>query len=359
MQQYKIDIFNLLLKPVFFSPLSDCTISVDYQQLTTSEFVPIYNLTNEVKLRYFVRVSDFYNNKTIYEGYITTIANKDNKTILTCQSLYGLLDYQIWYDRTNFSNKDLETNIENLLALQYATKDKFKQISYKVVKQSSTQTQMFNLKDNIFNVFTDVVAKAFNIYGFIVRVALNIDEQKVVFSLTILSDKEKVIETSNTDITGIDINENSTQSAPNIITLIDKKSSNENGQWSYYLTKDGGLETTSNASNRIYPPIHIYEYFEYTGDDYFGDILNYTKSIARDKLIPKKYNHYIEIYILQTSKLIDISEIKIGDKFKIYITNTIIDSVLTGYEIENDHTIKLVFGNLRMSLTDILKERLN
>ncbi len=365
MQQYKIEFFSNHIELKGFSPILESEILLDYQQLEQSKFTILFEVTEDIKVRDFVRVSSFYKNEVVFEGYISKILKEEGKNIWYCESLYKLLDFQLWYDRNNFKKSDLETNIEEILRQTYNNADKFKYISFKTIKKSSTNTLVFNLKDNIFNLLSDIIIKAldmynfivhsyldvvsfktikksstntlvfnlkdniFNLlsdiiikaldmYNFIVHSYLDVVDSRVVFELKTIPDNFKILELESSDIKDFEINNTLDDNAPNIITLIDKDSNEEGTQLTYYLLKDGSLATTEHNIERVFPPNHVYEYFTYTTDEYYEDVYSYTSSIARDRLQVKKYNHLIEVTILNSSKLVDIQNLRLGDRFRIY-----------------------------------------
>lgn len=82
------------------------------------------------------------------------------------------------------------------------------------------------------------------------------------------------------------------------------------------------------------------------------------EKVAKDTLIPSKFNQAIEIQLSSDSKMFDFSS-KFGDYYKIINKNGTIDSVYTGRkETSNDKWVKLYFGLGRQNYTDLIQMRL-
>lgn len=82
------------------------------------------------------------------------------------------------------------------------------------------------------------------------------------------------------------------------------------------------------------------------------------EKVAKDTLIPNKFNQAIEIQLSSDSKMFDFNS-KFGDYYKIINENGTIDSVYTGRkETSNDKWVKLYFGLGRQNYTDLIQMRL-
>lgn len=145
------------------------------------------------------------------------------------------------------------------------------------------------------------------------------------------------------------------------ITTIDKQSLAESGKYTYYLLNNNVVTPDKYDKNRVLPVRHVYEYFEYNPDDkYYTDEYSQSLSIANDKLKTKKNNYLIEIEMKKDSKIINIRDLKIGNRFKLLLVHGgIINTVLTGFEETKDNfgNILLFFGNSQINLTQIIATR--
>lgn len=82
------------------------------------------------------------------------------------------------------------------------------------------------------------------------------------------------------------------------------------------------------------------------------------EKVAKDTLIPSKFNQAIEIQLSADSKMFDFNS-KFGDYYKIINKNGTIDSVYTGRkETSDDKWVKLYFGLGRQNYTDLIQMRL-
>lgn len=81
--------------------------------------------------------------------------------------------------------------------------------------------------------------------------------------------------------------------------------------------------------------------------------------VAKEKLVPSKFNQAIEIRIASDSKMFDFQNALFGDQYKIINERGTIDSVYTGKKITNkERWTTLYFGLGRQHYTDIMQIRL-
>lgn len=83
------------------------------------------------------------------------------------------------------------------------------------------------------------------------------------------------------------------------------------------------------------------------------------EDVAKEKLIPSKFNQAIEIRINSDSKMFDFANAQFGDLYKIINEQGTIDSIFTGKKITSkDKYVTLYFGLGRQNYTDLIQIRL-
>ena len=81
--------------------------------------------------------------------------------------------------------------------------------------------------------------------------------------------------------------------------------------------------------------------------------------VAKEKLVPSKFNQAIEIRIASDSKMFDFQNAMFGDQYKIINERGVIESVYTGKKITSkERWTTLYFGLGRQHYTDIMQIRL-
>ncbi len=79
---------------------------------------------------------------------------------------------------------------------------------------------------------------------------------------------------------------------------------------------------------------------------------------AKQELQQSKYSHAIEFDINKNTNILDLSKIKLGDKFILYFNNKEYETILSAIQFENNkNTIHLVFGKARINFIDMVKTK--
>lgn len=357
MPQYKLEIFSRDLDFIFFSPIIECKIKIDYQQSEKSKFKLINKLPDNVLPGFIVCITPFYGKSDIYMGVLESIETEEGFGYVYCKDFYELLYFDLFYERNNFKTASLEENLELILEEYYGT-DPYLRLRHKFIKEQYTNTEVFNLKDNIFNLFEDVVYKALYMYDLYLDIYFDKKDTNIVFRLKKVSTDTLTIELSSPDVIHYEYNRSNSASSINTLHLVEKTSPNESNQPKFYLLKNGEISGNMQSPDRILPIKKEVSYFEFNPqEDYYEDVLEQAIAIAKDKLKVDKYDHQIVVELKSTGRLIYRNDLILGKAVKVIIsTGEHIDSIITGIELKEDYSIVITLGNLRINLTDKLKK---
>jgi len=298
------------------------------------------------------------NNVLLYIGTINDIELSETETtnLITIKTtdIFDLLNVDIVAISLIAGNVAdyIESIIEDNFVL---TADPKLQKDYlNIVKNVSTVgTLLFDEDTSIrFYDLMNIVFDTFNIY---IKFSIEYSSSGIPESLRVeLTDEQKQITLKDNvkDIQDIKIKELNKQTV-NKVTL-EPKAENvvDLVTVDYYLLIDNTITTDETDVNRF--------------DDVISKIIFYADgddlaALASKELKGNIYNHYIDFNYLTDSKIYTpIEEFNVYDRFNLILQDKSYDSILTGYTINsNNNVIKLVYGKVRITLTDKLNRRGN
>jgi hypothetical protein len=332
---YKVEIFSRALQFRAFAPIERPGVRFDYLTLEgfaiTAPPVPvekgdIAHITDSMGL-------------VVYQGIVNEIAH--GKTLsIGLLPLLSLFDLSVSYDRTDLQTGALEDFIAGILTELYITNPDLMQRIPMTVKTTSSTSSALNIKSNVHELY-DIITRAFTQYGVVVSAEF-LPQQRVILVSIGATPSEVVIEAELRNVLQKNIVIGDNYGRVNKLTLIDK--GDESVRATYYLHTDGSVSTID--TDRIMPVFPAAEYVE--SEDFEAD----APLRARERLSTQKHDNLIELTYRRGDRLVPAEALPIGTVAQI-IDDRVYRSVLTGYE-QAEQTIKLIFGNVRMDLTQKL-----
>ena len=203
---------------------------------------------------------------------------------------------------------------------------------------------MLNIKPYwIGQLYDDIIPRVMKGCGIGVIASLDLMQQKVNCKIGKFNSNTITIESDLPHILKKNIVETDTSSLANKYVELAPSESGED-PYVYYRHSDGTWDR--NNTDRLSPVIAE---FKEAGSD-MG-----TNPPIETQLF-NKYGALKYVNLIELTTIIDTYNIEIGDIANIIVGDKVYESMLTGYEIQNN-TIKYIFGMLRLDLTKILKRR--
>jgi hypothetical protein len=308
-------------------------------------------------------VAKTFNDKFTTEGikplYFGVIDSFSNDAIITCD-LYNIVNFSFPATRKTggVSGGGFGGHINNLLNYYLDSSKLVSKITWTVDDsakvaysyQPSDPPTITNMVDYLINGF-----KKYNITWEVDSISYNSDNSLNV-STIIKKITDRIQLKNNTySFVNWDVYENDTgRSLENELLIVDKASTDMENPIvldTYYITRDGTI--TQAINDNVWKPtktkIYIYDQTAIDKPTYL--------EVAQSELSASKYAHEIEFDLVKDKNLITLEDLKIGLQVYIVHSDTIYDSVLTGYIISsNNNFIHLKFGHTRSTLRQILPD---
>lgn len=348
MSQFSIEIYDRNLNFKGFSEVITQSVKFDYLELEKSE-VKVIKSSCSYKKGDFIRLMKVGSVSSIMDGCITAVTEEKYYTTYEFKHLLSLLDVDVSFNREDLKTKTLERFIADIIENNYKNNDDdLQNIPVDVnIKSAGILNSALNLKDNIHNLY-EIIIKSFEKYNIVIQSYIDISSRKIVFEIDEINSSKLNLEMNLPNILDSYFMLKDNQDSINKITLVNKD--NETQRIIYYLLEDDSITEDKDHIKRIKPVKFTYEYIQSSED--FSEKAHQK---AVDRLKKAKYNNLIEIVTLANNRVIDVSNLKIGQIFNIITDTQTIESILTGYETISENKIKLIFGKLRIDLTKILK----
>ncbi len=348
MSQFSIEVYDRDLNFKGFSEVIEYSVNFDYLTLEKSE-VKVIKGSSSFRKGDFIRLMKVGSSKSIIDGCIIAVTEQKHYITYEFKHLLSLLDVDVSFNRDDSKTKTLERFTADIIENIYKNNDDdLQNIPVDVnIKSAGIFNSALNLKDNIHNLY-EIIIKSFDKYNIIIESYINIANKKIIFEIDEINSSKLNLEMNLPNILDSYFMLKDNQDSINKITLVNKD--NEEQQVTYYLLDDNSITEDKNHVNRITHVNFTYEYIQ-SSDDFSEQ----AHQSAVDRLKKVKYNNLIEIVTLTNNRIIDVSNLKIGQIFNIITDNQTIESILTGYETISESKIKLIFGKLRIDLTKILK----
>ena len=383
MRPFNVEIFDRDFNFIHNYTVENPVYKYDY--LTPVENSVVISFNKDVAVGQYIVIS---NNKRRYEGVISSF-NVINDRIMEVRysplnSLFNIMcyvnpEYQDGVNRQG--TKAIETMIHDNLQrmfvdgkypypLEYPADqgsnrvDDLQKIPGLTLTKTSTtntwqigldntygdgfaSTDYYSLMNNtpywLGNIYTELIPRALKGCSVGVITSLDIMDKKVNCEIGKINSNTITIEADLPQILAKNVVENDTS---NLANKYVENAPSETGDddYIYYRHSDGSWSRDN--TDRLYPVITE---FKEAGSD-MG-----TNPEIEVQLF-NKYGALNYVNLIELTTIIDTYKLDIGDIANIIVGDKVYESMLTGYEIQND-TIKLIFGMLRLDLTKILKGR--
>lgn len=342
MKQYNVEVFDNHYNYRSSTVVSSINIATDYLVISKNS-IKVSKSLEVAKGDYMLITSG----DEKYQGIVNGVEDDKNTKKVEITDFMKLTDINVHYDKTDLTIVSLEEFIATILRDSYQNNaDNLQNIpGFRVEVLSSTKNAKLNIEENIGNL-KEIILKAFHLYDIIITFGLSINNKELVATIQKTREEIKVIEADLENI--LDKNfvfRDSTESLNKVIVI---NKNDESRQAIFYRTTTD--EITTENRDRITPVVFDTVYVDVGESEDF-----YTKAEeeALNQLTPEKFDNLIELTVKNEDPLILPEEMKIGDTADILRDGIIYRSVLTG--IERGTKTKLIFGSIRIDLTQILK----
>lgn len=302
------------------------------------------------------------NDEHTYYGVITSLSvdeSLEGYTNIGFKPLMSLFDVQMVFNVVDQGVDTLENTLKSYLTSYFINNsDTSQNISGLTINTvSSTSSWSFYLisdiegGDRAIVNFMDLIQLALTKYGVVLNVTPNFENHTLTCSIGTLSIGSFSIEADLPNVFDKNIVFNQNVSDVNKLVVVDSESDYLTSV-TYYLHSDDTYDQTD--SDRITPVIYNIVSASASSDKTFSE--------AADELADQQFgnankaNNLIELWIGLDDKMVNPTDMEVGQWVTVIVNGTSYESMLTGYEIGEN--IKLTFGTVRLDLTKILKRRL-
>ncbi len=339
---FNVEIFDTRFNIVSHTTIDSASYEYDYLVLTNNN-IKLAGAVKAFKGNYvYIRESS-----KKYIGIICDITNTTTHTSIEIKPLLGLLDVNVYYDRSVLNEISLENYLKNLIESKYVhNEDTLQNIEgFKCEVKTHTYDAKLNLVDNIHNIYM-LVQKAFKQYNVVIDFDVDIQNKLITAIIQSKETKIKIIEADLKNIISKNIILGKSGEELNKLTMFNK--ANENNTLTYYKHTTGTISQID--ENRILPVVDNVIYLECEEEEFENKA--YEK--AHEKL-NYNFDNLIEITVKHLDNLVKPEERYIGEVTEIISNQNIYTSVLTGY-VYKEGTVKLIYGAIRTELTKKLKK---
>lgn len=332
---YRVELFSRDMQFRAFAPIERPEVRFDY---LTLEGFAITAPPVPVEKGDIAQITDSMG-RVVYQGIVNAIV-RDTTLSIGLLPLLSLFDLSVTYDRTDLQTGALESFLAGVIHELYITNPDTLQRLPMTVQTISSTSSALNIKSNVHELY-DIITQAFTQYGVVVSAEF-LPQERVIAVRIGTTPSEVVIEAGLRNVLEKNIVIGDNYGRVNKLTLIDK--TDESVRVTYYLHADKTVNTTD--TDRMVPVFSAAEYVE--SEDFAAD----APARARERLSPQGYDNLIELTYRRGDRLVPAEFLPIGAVARI-IDGGVYRSVLTGYE-QAEQTIKLIFGNVRIDLTQKL-----
>lgn len=329
-----------VLTPITTNGKLDFQINLDEQRIADS----IFKIENNP----IVKKNNFLIVNGLYKQFLFTIDRAEKPVGSEITTIYAKHISNIFNKKvfeTEQGNKSLEKHLADLIDINFIhSDDALFNLNYiDTYLRTYTQTEYKPDIDNrLFNLHTYMinceqnkrVSTNFKISGNRLKVEFENKQQKETVNI-------------NADLIEI-INAKTTQST-NLITKVEAYDRVTGKKYSLFLRKDHTTTENKYDDKRLIGTTEVIS----------SDSVEKAKEEALNVFKGNRYNHLFEFQLPLNSKLVNTKNLDLGDKINIKIDNIIYESYISGLVIEDSNLIEVKTGNLKVLLTDKLKELKN
>lgn len=291
------------------------------------------------------------NDEESYHGIISATENtNDNQMKITYVDYISLLDVDIFPDLDKFNELEVELYLMHELKMMYEINTDYLQniTGFTASNVSETINSAILLDEfTIYNFYDDIVLPIMQAYGIVIDFSLDVQNKQMVVTVGKNEAQTIVMESELPDCKIINFQLKQSSKTVNKVVIYNEDFT-ENLE--FYRTETG--DVTSTSENRIYPvEFEIYSVNE--DDELTFEEVALAKAVSVFSKV--EYENLIQLEYEKNNDLVKPLELKIGQVVEIIYNEISYKSYLTGFKI--DEKIQLIFGNIRLELTKILKGR--
>lgn len=340
-------------------------IIIDYLQIAKSTFT--MESTSDSRVNDLLAIED-KNNNFFYFGVITNV----DGTMIECDFINSLIDIKIrvvnesWLipnplsvDGENYyvlpSGTSVETLLENNLIRYFIADpegedldDPVRRIPNLIInKITETFTELRILASKGGDIqMSELLSSFFTHHNIKTNFSIDLENLNFIIDIDATSNVPKQLEFKEPHVFNIVITENKVNDT--VVDFYTEKAGSPIAtllRTSIFLLKDGTTTADPNDVNRILKIKNVVDSnLERTSSDFLeqGD----------NKLAGQEIGVDLECDILIDNKVLDLSQIDLGDKIELWIDGVLFfETRITSFQINNENLMKLKFGIVRTELT--------
>lgn len=326
-------------------------INYDYLSNTTSSFVLRDNIG--VQPNDFIVAKESESNKPAFFGVVSSLENGK----VNANQIINLLNFEIVMERGQ-TGDSLEDFLKQLITSKLIGDDS--KIVKNIVVDVKTKTKFFFIFDGNGKIFisqnlADYFFLAFKKYGVVWQFDdIVIDENTKTYTIhTSLVRYDKTINVKNNSYTFLNWDVYERPIGPDLenkaVVFDTKYYPAQNMGTVYYLRSDNTL--TQDVNDNVYKPTKDKVVLYDSGTEHATPL-----ELASNALLGNSYSHEISFDLKMNSRLLTMDDIVIGYKYNIAHNDSLYQSILTGFKINDDGTtVSLKFGNYRSNFDQVLR----
>lgn len=346
MKRYRVEIFDRSLNYVSHASVAIPNIAVDYLVPTTS--------TVTVPQKLLMSKGDYCQVKDdtgwSYQGIISDYTYDRNTTTITLTQMYELLDVEVFADVSTMS-AGIETWLIDRLREVYDGNDEFQKLAGLTMSTASVTYGTYPVNDDgIYNLY-DIVTYMFKVYGIICTLSFDASIKKTYIRFKLV-DSVNIwkIETKIKDVLNYSVKSASMMDSANKMIIRNADDPTQEVIYFWHPTEFAGTVDSDGTTNRVLPVRLKCATVQVGEDETFADV---SLETAIGEMYQSRYDDQIEIMFNSQSKLVEVGDI--GQLYTVIDGDNQYNTMLTGYQINNEKNTTMVFGFVRQRLTQILQ----
>ena len=354
MRPYNVEFFSQNFALKHHTNIDSVTYDYDYLSPKTNKIV--VRFSTEYATGDYVRI---YRDTESYFGRVKGI------TIVNTAGTAGSVEYEpferlfsteIMFDVTQQGTKTIEQTLaDTITAWWIQNSDTAQNVPGLNVTTTTSTAWDFQLQPSVeglnyrtINLYNELIVPAMSRLGVGVYVEPDPYNQQIDITIGKAAAQAYTVEANLPNVIVSNIVLNETSEDANKLIVYD--ATDLVSTITYYKHPDRSYDTQD--TDRIVPVIYKISTVTPNEDDTFADL---AQREAAKLFESASYNNLIELTVLNDDALVGARTMQIGQTVNIVSDGVSYPSILTGREINK--VTKLIFGNIRIDLTTILKQR--
>lgn len=355
MQPYNIEIFD----PSFnlIQHYNSGAIEYKYDYLSTVENSVLVAFDENVEKGDYIRI---VNDTDDYFGYITAIQVNESVqgfSEIRFKPFISLFDAPIMFDTTlQGSVISLEQAIADIITAYWISNSDTAQNIFGLEVETSSVTSGWgfhitsdqkDLNKAIINFMSSIIRRSLTKYQVGLYAVPDFEAKKIKVTIGKMAASTYYIEADLPNVIEKSVIINETTEDMNKLVIYDQADLVTN--IIYYKHPDGSYDTVN--TNRIVPVIYGMTSVASNEEETFADA---AQDAADKQFDVDSFNNLIELTVQNDDELVNPNVIAIGQAVNVITNGASYSSILTG--VERGIKTKLIFGSIRLDLTQILKK---